>query len=578
MQSIPFQFSHGGYIKEASVNEASARGAVAATELGTIDVETDFNYLFPKRARDPNNLLPADNPKEVIAKLKNLGEAMVDAVADANDPQATNSIIPPVYTYWGQFIDHDITANTDRTSADLQTDIAKEDFTPLAPDLVVQKLKNLRRPTLDLDSVYGDGPTLDPNFPTEAKDFYQVNDPVKLKIGVNTEKNIPIPPFRKVPPENDLNRDLPRRGEAGKSDDPNQDTSRIAVIGDSRNDENLIVAQIHTAFLRFHNAIVDWVRQHEPENAKDNQTLFTRAQNLVRWHYQWLVVNDFLKTITVKGTVDDILTHGLKVYKLGNRPIFMPLEFSVAAYRFGHSMVRGAYDFNLNFTDKATDPNSVTDATFGLIFAFTGRAKIGERGGPGGNDTLPFNWIIDWNRFISKEKAALRQRNSARKIDTHLAPPLGVLLNEGENGEMPPIKDLLKHLAKRNLLRGYLLSIPTGQSIAKRLGIKLLSPDELKQGNSDAMNQALAPFMEKTPAWYYILKESEVRQKGDSLGAVGSRIVAETLIALLVFDPSSYIHQHEHDMRWSPDNGVKLPDGSAIRTIGDLLRFAGVRP
>ena len=578
MQSIPFQFSHGGYIKEESV-----RGAVAATELEAIDVETDFNYLFPRRARDPNSLLPADNPKDVIAKLKKLGEAMVDAVADPKDPQATNSIIPPVYTYWGQFIDHDITANTDRTSEDLKTDIAKEDFTPLAPDFVIQKLKNLRRPTLDLDSVYGDGPTLDPNFPTAAKDFYQVNDPVKLKVGVNAEKDSAgTATFgRKVPPETDLNRDLPRKGEAGKSNDPTQDTSRMAVIGDSRNDENLIVAQLHTAFLRFHNAIVDWVRQHEPENAKDNQTLFIRAQNLVRWHYQWLVVNDFLKTITAKGTVDDILTNGLKVYKLGNRPIFMPLEFSVASYRFGHSMVRGAYDFNLNFTDKATDPNSLTDATFELIFAFTGRAKIGgrERGGPGANDTLPFNWIIDWNRFISKEKAALRQRNSARKIDTHLAPPLGTLLNEGEDRELlPPIRELLKHLAKRNLLRGYLLSIPTGQSIAKRLGIKPLSPDELKQGNSDPMNQALAPFMEKTPAWYYILKESEVRQKGDSLGAVGSRIVAETLIALLVFDPSSYIHQHKGDVRWIPDNGVKLPDGSAIRTIGDLLKFAGVRP
>lgn len=575
MQSIPFQFSHGGYIKQEAVENA-----VADTDLEAIDVETDFGYLFPKRARDPKSLLSADNPSEMIVKLKALGDAMIDAVETPADPQAANSKIPPVYTYWGQFIDHDITANTDRASADLETDITKDDFAPLAPNLVVQKLKNLRRPTLDLDSVYGDGPTLDPDFPTEAKDFYQADDPVKLKIGVNTEKNVPVPPFRKVPPENDLNRDLPRQGEAGKSDDPNTDTSRLAVIGDSRNDENLIVAQLHVAFLRFHNAVVDWVRKHEPENATDNQTLFVRAQNLVRWHYQWLVVNDFLKTLTVQGTVEDIVNKGLKFYKLGNRPIFMPLEFSVAAYRFGHSMVRAAYDFNLNFTDEATDKDSVTDATFELLFSFTGRAKIGERNGPGANDTLPFNWIIDWDRFVSKDKAALRQRNSARKIDTHLAPPLGDLLNEAEDQPQPPvdIKALLKHLAKRNLLRGYLLSLPTGQSIAKRMGVKPLSPEELKKNNSDAMNQALAPFLEKTPIWFYVLKEAEVRANGDSLGAVGSRIVAETLIALLMHDSSSYLHQHENDLRWRPSNGVKLPDGSKIHTIGDLLKFAGVKP
>lgn len=573
MQSIPFQFSHGSYVKEEKVESL-----LADTELEAIDVESDFNYLFPKRARDPKSLLPANNPKKVIGELQALGEAMIDAVADPADPTQDNSIIPPVYTYWGQFIDHDITANTDRTAEVLETDITKDDFTPIPANEVIQKLKNLRRPTLDLDSVYGDGPTFDPDFPTEAKGFYQAEDPVKFKIGVNADA--PSPPFRKIPPENDLNRDLPRQGEAGKSDDPKKDTSRLAVIGDSRNDENLIVAQFHLAFLRFHNATVDWVRANEPENATDNQTLFVRAQNLVRWHYQWLVVNDFLKTITVKGTVNEILRKGLKFYKLGNKPIFMPLEFSVAAYRFGHSMVRAAYDFNRNFTDKDTDPQAVTDATFNFLFSFTGKGGIGERGGPGGNETLPFNWIIEWDRFVSKEDANKRGRRSARKIDTHLTPPLGTLLNAGEDEPQPPIdiKALLKHLAKRNLLRGYLLSIPTGQSIAKRLGVQPLTPEELRKGNSHEMNLALEPFMEKTPAWFYILKEAEVRASGDSLGPVGSIIVAETLIALLVHDSDSYLHQHEDDLRWRPSNGVKLPNGAEIRTIGDFLKFAGVMP
>jgi hypothetical protein len=558
MRKIPFQFSHGGYIRQEVV-----QSAVSASGLEAIDVETEFNYLFPDLANDPNSLLPADNPADTIVKLKALGEAMIEAPGDLEE---ANSNIPPVYTYWGQFIDHDITANTDRTAADLQTDITKDDFTPLAPNVVVDKLKNLRRPTFDLDSVYGDGPTFDPANPTEAKDFYQDSDPVKLKVGHNTEQDAEgnPTPGQRIPPDADLDRDLPRN-------------ARIAVIGDSRNDENLIVAQFHVAFLRFHNAVVDWVRANEPQNADSNQKLFERSQELVRWHYQWLVLNDFLKTLTVSGTIDNIIQNGLKFYALRNGELFMPLEFSVASYRFGHSMVRAAYDYNRNFTDPATNPEALTDATFELLFAFTGKGNIGGRGGPGPNDTLPFNWIIEWDRFVDKGRAAQRQRNSARKIDTHLAPPLTTMINEGESEEVPPIKELLKHLAKRNLLRGYLLSISTGQGLADRLCVPKLTADQLKQGNSPKLNRALEPFLDRTPAWYYILKESEVTTGGDTLGAVGSRIIVETFIGLMLNDPTSYLNQKTYDGKyWNPSMGVKMPNGSEIRVIGDFLEFAGV--
>ncbi|KYC36435.1 hypothetical protein WA1_42780 [Scytonema hofmannii PCC 7110] len=548
MQSIPFQFSHGGYIKEQAVERS-----VEGTGTRAIDVETDFDYLFPELAKDPNSLLPATNTKDIIAKLKALGDAMIDNTDSAQiPPQAPiSSTIPPVFTYLGQFIDHDITANTDRTAEDLKTDITKEDFKPLPPSTVIEKLKNLRRPTFDLDSVYGDGPTLDPSSPTEAKGFYQENDPVKLKVGKATDA--PGIPGVKIPPEGDLTRDLPR------------DENKRAIIGDSRNDENLIVAQLHVAFLRFHNAVVDWVRANEPENSGDNVSLFNRAQQLVRWHYQWLVINDFLKTLTVKGTVDSILSGGLKFYKLRNGELYMPLEFSVAAYRFGHSLIRGAYDHNRNFTDRQLTPPPVTNSTFDLLFLFTGK------GGLGGNPTLPFNWIIEWNRFADKGRASIRGRNSARRIDTRLTKFLSNMENEIDPSKTEAINKLLQHLAKRNLLRGYFLSIPTGQSLADKLGVKRLTAEELQRRNSTQMNQALAPFLEKTPAWYYILKESEIRANGDSLGEVGSRIVAETFIGLMRNDDSSYLSQD-----WNPSQGVKLPNGKEIREIGDLLKFAGV--
>lgn len=560
MKTIRFQFSHGSYIKEKTVEKTLEGRGIRA-----IDVETDFGYLFLDLAQDEDNLLPAVNSPSVIANLKKLGEAMIDNPGP--DSEAANSVIPPVYTYWGQFIDHDITANTDRAATeDLGADITQDDFQPLSPNFIIDKLKNLRRPTLDLDSVYGDGPPLDPSNPTDAADFYDEDDPVKLKVGQNAqedENGNPVPGER-IPPDDDLNRDLPRGSD------------QKATIGDSRNDENLIVAQFHTAFLRFHNAVVDWVRQNEPEYAQDPEKLFNRAQNLVRWHYQWLVINDFLKTITSNGTVEDILNNGLKFYQLKEgQELFMPLEFSVAAYRFGHSIIRGAYDFNRNFGEEAV---LVPQADFELLFAFTGGGGLGQKVGQGPFATLPFNWIIEWDRFINKTVAAQRQMRSARKIDTHLAFPLSEMLNEGEE-EAPPIQELLKHLAKRNLLRGYLLSIPTGQSLADAVGIEKLTTAELQQDNSEQMNEALAPFLEKTPAWYYILKESQVRAGGDSLGELGSRIVAETIIGLITNDPYSYLNQKGSDKtNWEPSQGVKLPNGGKISTIGDFLEFAGVLP
>jgi len=567
MTASPFQFTHGDLLKRG---EQLQNASNAAAFFADVVRETDFDYLFPELARDSESLLPVDDT--TIENLKKLGAAIIDQ----DDPPEANSIIPPVYTYWGQFIDHNITAQTDRqtvipTPPTLKTDITVP-FQPQKPDVVIADLKNARRPILDLDSVYGDGPT----DPVSAI-FYQPEDqdPVKLKIGQNATKMsdgtlVLQGSIKEIPPEDDLMRDLPR------GEQPDEALKRLAIIADSRNDENLIVAQLHTAFLRFHNAVVDWVRTNEPENATDNQVLFKRAQTLVIWHYQWLVVNDFLQTVTVAGTVDSILNDGLKFYEPRDGKLFMPLEFSVAAYRFGHSMVRAAYNFNRNFSEKGK--GGVTDATFKLLFAFTGKHQIGGKPeGPGSHDTLPFSWIIEWDgfdgapddSFIDKDKASQRNRASARKIDTHLAPPLKDLINED-------MKEPLKHLAKRNLLRGYLYSIPTGQSLAQRLGIPLLTPEELKQGNSEAFNTAIEPFLEKTPAWFYMLKEAEVRANGDSLGEVGSRIVAETLLGLIINDPDSYLNQPDPGSPWDPSQGVNLPDGSEIRTIGDLLKFAGV--
>jgi hypothetical protein len=554
------EIKHGGHILEEDSARAAAMAdqqesiTLAADAVGEVLFETPFDYLLLDLKSDPEAHLPASDPSATVAALNALGEAMVEnALAQGEDPlQPTgNATIPPVYTYWGQFIDHDLTANTDRNSK--ISDITASDLAPLDPDFVVANLKNLRQPTLNLDSVYGDGPTFDASNPTQAGSFY---DGIKLKVGtVATNPNTPPIAGDPIPPDEDLQRDLPR-------------IDKTAQIADARNDENLIIAQLHTAYLRFHNAVVDWVIANEGSYSSDEQR-FERARQLTRWHYQWLVVHDYLKTVSLSGIPDKILLSGPKHYAPRDGVAYMPLEFSVAAYRFGHTMVRAAYDHNRNFGRPG---NVIDHASFNLLFAFTGNGNP-PFPAPGTTDTLPFNWIIEWDRFVHKGSSF--PDHFARKIDTRLAPPLHAMVNEGNNVPDVDIRTILKNLARRNLLRGYLLSIPTGQSVAEAMGVIPLSAEELQQGNNDALNQVLADngFLEKTPLWYYVLKEAEVCANGNSLGELGSRIVCETIIGQLLHDPDSYLNQAGG---WNPGQGVKLPNGDPIVTIGDFLSFAGL--
>lgn len=201
---------HGGHVLDdnAPGAEATARkldnvtlAKNALRKGGERPVETPFNYLFPQLTTDPAAHLPADDPAKVVADLNALGKEMIEAAAAA--PEG-NSIIPPVYTYWGQFIDHDLTANTDRNSD--VSDITKPDLKPKPPKEVIRDLHNLRIPTLDLDSVYGEGPAaLHPH--SSDVGFYEG---IRFRIGKNTDG--PGIPGDKIPPEGDLDRDLPRIG------------------------------------------------------------------------------------------------------------------------------------------------------------------------------------------------------------------------------------------------------------------------------------------------------------------------------------------------------------------------------
>ena len=600
------EFKHGGH----SVTKSTSGQPIADPKSEDFDVDnmTRFHYLLDEVGA--GDLLPVGDA--TVRALDKLGSAMVDQAQDTS-PDSDN---PPIYTYWSQFIDHELTARTDRdtTTSDITVDVP--DLAPVDRHKVENGLFNRRTPALELDAVYGDGPP--GNYGDKARVASgttlqlakNLRDGAKMRIGMNTVTNGPGgQPLGPVPPPaNDLARDLPRIGalldlgvvkpEEFPEHLRNSATFRQrAFVGDPRNDENLAVAQFHTAMLRFHNAVVDWLRFKNPHYDEQRQEeLFEDARKIVRWTFQWLVVNDFLHTLARPDIVAKVLQDRARLYTRRSamehhRP-FMPLEFSVACYRFGHSMIRNAYDFNRNFGRKPDDSPGfvIPAATLDLFFLFTGKSPTPFNSFA---ETLPHNWIVEWDRFDGSTPHAESNGEPARvarKIDTRLSPFLGDLSNEGNDKDSTKTPDeqnrismLLKQLARRNLRRGYQLSLPTGQALARAVGAQALTPAELDQNASTAMNEALQEggFLEHTPLWYYVLKEAEVREDGQRLGELGSRIVVETMIGVLLADPESYLARRPDwdPAQPTPGSGgpLQLKDGRTIKKIGDLLEFAGVK-
>jgi hypothetical protein len=517
-------------------NISHAGGVEKADE---ILFNTPFGYMFPQLAALPECKLP-ERP-QTLSALQKLGTAMADP-GTPDDPQAArrDSSIPAIFTYLGQFIDHDITARTDRDTG--LSRIADEDgnalnITPLEPDVVLGNLKNGRRPQLDLDNMYGDGPSLlppgTPGADSKAGALYNHNFTLKVEY-----RNGYI--------------DLPRDG-------------RSALIADMRNDENLIVSQFHAAMLRFHNKVMATLNPGLSYRAR-----YVKARRLVRWAYQYVVINDYLKHVCDESIVEDVLHNGPRFFgpRVNGGPLAMPLEFSVAGFRFGHSMIRPFYRLN-----RVTGQKLIAE----LLGVSTEDRRFGEdllEAQAGWTYRLKPEFVIEWENFVRFD---YNDPQKARKIDAKLA--LG-LFDLGLPDTQP--NTVLAVLTQRNLLRGYLLSIPTGQAIASAMGIVPLTGRDLLAGESQAVKEAFyeGDFDTRTPLWYYILKEAEVQKKGESLGAVGSRLVAETLVGLIKEDPNSYLNNVHNwavsqDYNGNPD-GIRVEYGTKITTVADILKFAGV--
>jgi hypothetical protein len=391
-----------------------------------------------------------------------------------------NERIPAGYTYFGQFIDHDITF--DPVSSSERTN---------DPDA----LHNFRSPRFDLDSVYGSGP---------------VDEPFQYSRGSRGMELL-------IEPNRNGIKDLPRNS---------QD---VALIGDPRNDENTIVSQMHLSFLKLHNKIAAEVAA---DSAVPPQLKFEEAQKRVRWHYQWVIVHDYVPTIIGDGLFDTLtdrdpdgrVTNIRRRYYAPKTAPYMPLEFSGAAFRFGHSMIRGIYNLNDSVVDRPIFvPGPLPDELADLR----------------GFRRLPAGWTVNWDLFF--QTGATPQ--PSRLIDSLLVQGLFDL---PEGGSLP----------LRNLIKGQILKLPSGQDVARFLKLEPLNGQELN-----------AP--EPTPLWFYILKEAELHASGRHLGPVGGRIVGEVLLGLVEADKQSWLNCSPGWLPTVPD-----VDEDGVVGVGDLLRFA----
>jgi hypothetical protein len=488
-----------------------------ARTSGQADTPFRFSRMRPEELGGAVQLAPA--------VLEGLAEAMARGGGG-------ESGIPAGYTYLGQFIAHDLSFERSKT--------------PLGTPVTRTALEQGRSPKLDLDTLYGDGPRGD------HKKFYE-SDGVHLKVGFAVGEN----------GEERSGLDLPRNG----GDPP------IATIPDSRNDENLAVAQTHLAFIRFHNAVVDDLQQQEDPPAD----LFAAARAEVTHHYQWMIRDDYLAKICQAAVVEDVFDgSGRKLFEVGAQQRViptMPIEFSVAAFRFGHSMLRTNYRWN--------------DALDGGLISVTRLFELtGEGGALDGLQGIPSAAVADFRRLFDFDAQPLtslgtvgtENLNKAMRIDTALITRLGtmpeVVLDEDAAAAGGALRT---NLAYRDLTRARDLGLATGQQMASFLEQRKvrpftpLTPKAIETGDNGAQITGLgagpvAEIVKNTPLWFYILREAETN--GGTLTGVGARIVTEVIHRAMEASDASILR----DTDWRPRYG---PDASTFRMTDLLVKAFG---
>jgi hypothetical protein len=390
-------------------------------------------------------------------------------LCDLGAEPAADAAVAAVWPFFGQFIAHDITA----------------DRSPVVDRADPARIRNFRVPKANLEGLYGTGPVGSPYL-------YRKDDPAKPLLSPSGS-------------------DVPRNHEG------------IALIGDPRNDVHLFTSQMLVAFINLHNRLVDRLR----DDGLAEADVFEAARRAATWHYQHVILREFLPGLIGAELTADLLTDGPQLYAVDEDDPYIPFEFADAAFRYGHAQIRPAYQINAHFGPCPIFPD---------LMGF----------GP-----VPPEHTVDWTLQIDVDGFPPAQR--AKRIDSRLPGPL-ISLPTQVSGERPGTD--YASLANRDLQRGQLVGLPSGEAVARRLGVPALSAEQVGLAEHD--------WTAETPLWFYILKEAEVLHAGDRLGPVGGRIVGEVLVGIVDADPASF---RALDPGWLPTLPARRPGAYGLADI-----------
>ena len=562
MSPIDSKHNLGGFDKDQTTDATAGR--------------SDYCYLFRDAANQPDAgrfTMSAGDDAETIQRLLSCATWMERV--NSNNPVEDLKLrirLPAAFTYFGQFVNHDLSAPVG-SMLGLVEDIPDsviigQEQLPGVGKLwrahtaeeITRRIRNEHATPLNLDSLYGEGPfrAVGERTADEVRGLYDA-DGLRFVLGTTRDASAETHGQFKNPVERVIGApDLPRQRVGGKL---------VTLIADQRNDGNLILAQLHLALMLLHNKAVDALCPQNPDPA-DCFACFAAARRLVTRHYHWCIRHDFLPRILSEGALEGAI-QGPLLFKQDARGK-VPMEFTTAAYRFGHSLISGSYDYNSNFgTGRSLQPT----ATLIDLFAFT------SSGDMKGQDQLPDHWVIDWNRMTADEaENATPDRSRSEQIDLRFAQGLMSAVVNAPTHE-------LESIVARNLVRGFHRRIPFGQILADLCEEPVLTPEDICKAMPNALaedpmhpdtgDEAMRrmELASQTPAWLYFLCEAKLREGGERLGPTASRIIAETFVTLM--RPKDGAVADDDTSVWEPaQSPLRTADGYPVATLRDLLLFA----
>jgi hypothetical protein len=474
--------------------------------------------------------------------------------------------LPAAYTYFGQFLNHDISAPIGGVQVGPGNPLPGGIIGAADPPglrnvsradvaTILEAIANEHRAPLTLASLYGAGPGMSD---TAGPQLY-ADDGRRFRLGTTERIGDQFFQDLKINPKLVTHAcnapDFPR-------------APKTPVIADQRNDENLILSQLHLAFMLFHNKMVSAFEAL----AAPPKDVFAAARQEVTLHYHWLILHDYLPSLLSPTVLQRPLSDW---QPRRTDPDTVPMEFTTAAFRFGHSMVGRAYDYNANF---GRDGSISQGATLADLFNFTSKLNMNNPGGP--LTLLPDHWVIDWDRMTRMPMPMGNDQafsSGPEQIDLSFAP---TMLDSAGNATIAVHGSILY----RNLLRGFHRRIPFGQTLATACEIDRLTPDQIRTAlvqvapTSDpdpdlAATAERLGFLEETPAWLYLLCEAKILEKGARVGPTASQIIADTIVGLMRHNAASLLRYQEG--RWHPrDSMLKDRHSNPLDSLRALLVFA----